>query len=508
MTETAATPSPKKNQRGATVIIFTMMCSLLLIPIAGLAIDGAVIYLMKAKLSAAVDAAALATARGLSVGTSLAAQTSAAIATGQSYFAANLPAGTMGATMGTPVITVTSTSDNTLQASVTGTVTVPLFLLRILGIRPTTLVATGQASRRVSNIIFVLDRSYSMVQSNSCSAVVGGAKSFVNLFVDGRDTLGLVTFQSTANLDYTPTTTFKSGSSKLTDKIDQLQCTGYTNTPDALALAYAQIKAINQPLANNVIVLFTDGKPDSFTAKFTVAKTSADTRYDWWSTGSQVPVAATSSTCSSSIQNKTSKGVVQGVTGVIIDILGTTDATGYTGGIYANTSEPINWTSPYQGSGIPFPASVISASGCNFTSSLPYGQPYDSMALRADIPYLPTTDINGNSTTGTHWAVAQYTSGAYKNNYRIDTPAAIMYGAMNATDNMADSIRSDTTYKPTIYAVGLGDINTDLMERIANDPRSSSYDSTQATGVYILCTPATIAAAFQQIASQILRLSR
>ncbi len=74
---------------------------------------------------------------------------------------------------------------------------------------------------------------------------------------------------------------------------------------------------------------------------------------------------------------------------------------------------------------------------------------------------------------------------------RIDTPESIMHAALNAADNQALAIRQDTTYNPVIYTIGLGgtayqSIDADFLERIANDPRASSYNSTLPRGVYIL----------------------
>jgi Flp pilus assembly protein TadG len=46
---------PKASERGATLILVTFVSAFLLIPIVGTCIDGAVLYLVKAKLSSAVD---------------------------------------------------------------------------------------------------------------------------------------------------------------------------------------------------------------------------------------------------------------------------------------------------------------------------------------------------------------------------------------------------------------------------------------------------------------------
>ena len=49
----------------------------------------------------------------------------------------------------------------------------------------------------------------------------------------------------------------------------------------------------------------------------------------------------------------------------------------------------------------------------------------------------------------------------------------------------------------------------DFLERVANDPRASNYDSTKPTGLYIYApTSAELNDAFSNIASQILHLAR
>ncbi len=136
--------------------------------------------------------------------------------------------------------------------------------MRILNFNSITLMATGTASRRVTNLILVIDRSYSMQQASACGTMIASAQSFVNDFVDGRDTLGLVTFQATANLDYAPVHCISNPAARVsTAVLGTAVCTGYTTTAAALNMAYYEIKKINQPLALNVIVLFTDGNADS-----------------------------------------------------------------------------------------------------------------------------------------------------------------------------------------------------------------------------------------------------
>jgi hypothetical protein len=87
---------------------------------------------------------------------------------------------------------------------------------------------------------------------------------------------------------------------------------------------------------------------------------------------------------------------------------------------------------------------------------------------------------------------------------------------MNTTDNQANTIRSDTTYNPIVYAIGLGgtpyqQIDTRLLYRIANDPSNPTagdYNSSQPAGRFVYCTAGGLGAAFAQIASEILHLSK
>jgi hypothetical protein len=93
-------------------------------------------------------------------------------------------------------------------------------------------------------------------------------------------------------------------------------------------------------------------------------------------------------------------------------------------------------------------------------------------------------------------------------------PRTARWAAFNAADSLAYTIRTDSTYGTIIYTIGLSGnetmaIDQDFMERMANDPRASNYDSTRPQGEFILASDTSqLAQAFQQVASQILRLSK
>lgn len=500
-------PRAKPGERGATVILFSFMIVTVMAPLIGFAIDGSICYWMKTKLSSSVDSAALAAARSLSLASDSTQLQTQGATTASEYFAANFQTGDMGTSLpsvtqaspctdnSNPCTTVAETSAQLITVTVQATVTVPLYFMRLIGHSSTNLSDTGQSIRRSANIMLVLDRSYSMQEAGVCSTMVASAQNFVNYFVDGRDTLGLVTFQSTANYDYTLTQSFKSSSPSLNSKLSQLVCTGYTTTAEALNLAYTKLNALNQPSALNAIVLFTDGQPDSIVGTFQV-KTSEDDndRYQWYNTSSLADPSSPSS-CSST----TTIGP-----GVLTASLGLPSATGYTGGLYSDTPTLISYSSPYIA-----PANTISASGCSFTNTSNY--PTYTGMVRQDIAYLPTTDSYGNALTG-YKTLDYYTAGPYINQPRVDTPRSVMYAATNAAWNQANTIRNSGIF---IYTIGLGgtpeqQIDTDFLMRLANDPTlpSSEYNSSQPTGLFVYATAGSLGQAFEQIASEILHLSQ
>jgi len=484
----------------------TFVATFLLIPTIGTCIDGAALYWVKARLSAAVDASALATARSLNVGQTVADQETAARQVGAQYFTANFPTGVMQATVagGAPTIAINETAVHMRIVTVTASATVPTFFMRILGFNKSTVSASGQATRRDSNIMLVLDRSNSMNNSSgSCASMAGDALSFVNQFVEGRDRVGLVTFQTGAKVDFPPALTFKAS---LASALGSLRCAGDTSTAQGLYLAYDQIKnTINQPGALNVILLFTDGEPNGVVAKFNI-KTKTDTRYDPQNT-SQMDNNMGPSSCPGGTQLK---GVIaDGSLESAADVTGL-NQTGYTVAVLDSTGVPISSTAD---------PTTISANGCAFSNS---NWQY-SIFGRTDIAAIPEQDANGYSTAdrpNLMPALDRFplSNANYHGLIRPDMPRTVRWASFNAADSVAQAIRNDLTYTTVIYTIGETGhepmaMDQDFMKRLANDGTgavpASNFDATKPQGRFILANnDAELAQAFQQIASQILRLSQ
>lgn len=436
--------APVNGERGATLILFSLMLLLVVLPMIGLAIDGGVAYFAHARLVSAADAAALAGARSLNVGIDFAAQKLNAQSIATQYFYANYPAGYLN----TKNITITADAEESGTHTRTVTVTaggdVSMYFLGLLGY-PTTHVATSaQTSRRDVNVVLTLDRSGSM--SQVCGTMKASAQSFVSKFTNGRDTMGLITFMGNASVDYSSTLNFDSQSPSLNDTLATLKCGGNTGSAAALTLAHQQITKVAEPGALNVIVFFTDGVPNGFSAGpapggFLVKSTSS---------------------CNGG----------QPLAGFVSD----------NGGIYSLTPVAINVT-------------TMPKTACS--GSMSY--------LANNFQYIPDVDAYGNSAWSTGYKPVQRDA---QNHITFTTANSDAISA-NAADDAAQQIRKDGIFVYTIGLDGDGGLDSTLLKRIANDPAGSTYDSSQPTGMYAYAGNAgQLAAAFNSIASEVLRISQ
>lgn len=486
------------RERGLAVILTAIML-LFTIPAVGLAIDAGLMYVIRGRLTAACDAASLATARNLNLGLTLTEQTAAATARGTAFFTANFPSGYLGTTGTVPVISVAQTNLSTLTATTTATTNAPLYFMRILGGTTAVAGAVGKASRRDVNLMLVLDRSGSM-SGTPCTSMISASKTFVNMFVNGRDRLGMVSFSTSSYLAYAPSTNFKTAGSLITTAIDGISCTGGTNSSDSYWTAYQQLVSINQPLALNLIVFFTDGVPTAFTANFPV-KTVADTRYggSGFSCAVNAQCSVPKSTCvdnNGKTSTQTGWGTFTGKTGVAVATTPESATTGNTVGLMARYVTDSTSSNTMVSSSI--------SNGCAFASTW--------TKIRQDLAYVPDTDINGNSTSGFKTVTLFSSSHAvYPNKKRLDMPSNLAAVATNLADNAATNVRSNTTLNVITYTIGLdgnGGVDSVLLKRMANDTTANNYDNTKSAGLYVYApNSADLNNAFARIASEILRLA-
>ncbi len=369
------------NRKRSGFILLTHAIMLMFtVAMIGLAVDAGTMYVIKGRLSSAVDAAALAAGRSVNLASTVTAAAAAAQTTATQFFHANFPnnyLGTGTVTLATPTFTQETDSNGNpngvLDIAVNASVPAPTYFMQIFGVKSVTVSGAGTASRRSTVMIMVLDISSSMNSGSpvtACAAMKSAAQQFITNF-SPYDTIGVVTFDFTARVLYAPSTAFGSGT--LNGLLGGISCNNNTNTTSALWLAYEQIKSVALPLAYNSIVLFTDGSPNGISANFP-ARAASDVRY-----GPDVTGTCTSFTSLCTMPVKCTNAAAT-VTGTIPQWTTQTDM-GNTPGLYL----PID-TDP----AISYPTT------CDATlrSSLP------GSYIRQLVAYIPDFDLYGNSTHG------------------------------------------------------------------------------------------------------------
>ena len=506
MSGSAQNREGNRRERGF-VIPMTAALMVLLLPVVGLAIDAGVLYALKAKMSTAADAAAIAAARSLNVGLTLDAQRASAQAKAQAFFSANFRTGSWGTRNGSVTVEVDESVSRTRTVKVTAQLDAPQYFIRFLGFNTSHILAIGKASRRDVNLIVVLDRSGSMTDSvangNACTTMKNASTNFVNMFAEGRDRLSLIGFGGSYYAAFGPATNFKTASPSILTQISAISCYGNTSTAMALWQAYQQLVTISEPGSLNLIVIFTDGYPNGVTANYPIRDQSdtssrygySDGYYKWKASGTYGPyiedttqTACTSTGASCSMEpspcqdaagniwdrlktdtfsttryrryNSTwntnwspgsGVGTAKTITGVLAQWAGDmySVTNGDTAGLLQHVATSFSGSEPL--------VTTTNAPGCAFNSSYPgnNGGP-KAQYIRRDVAYMPDTDIYGNSTIAGYKAVATYSSGPWSGRKRVDVPMAVTGASFNAADNAASRIRNDTTLKPVIYAIGLG----------------------------------------------------
>ncbi len=265
--------------------------------------------------------------------------------------------------------------------------------------------------------------------------------------------------------------------------------------------AYDRLVAINEPGALNIIVFFTDGVPTAVTGKFPIRKVN-DTRagysnYKGWDTTITYPSACTNTTSGGNLTScdmQPSPCRDAQSDQYHRDNTGTKTAAGsYRPPTYPNWNP--NWSPPatldgaiaggdltpptagdtqgvfkLTGGSMSESTGRISGSGCDFSNN--------ASRMRRDVAYIPSKDYyNSDISGGYKGGLPRFPSGhPYQGQIRPDSPKAITWSAVNATDSIGTAIRTDNSLKTIIFTIGLGDVDDELLRRLSNDPTSPIYD--------------------------------
>lgn len=489
--------TPLHRRKSGFVTLYVLFTSLTLIPVVGLAIDFSVLYNVKARLQTAVDAGCIAAGYTLQRTTNMTdpIQLAAIRSTAQSFFNANYPTRYWGSTQASYTATPATGPNNTRTITIQASEYVPLLFLRVLGLSQSTVAADATVTVRFLTMMIVVDRSGSVQRAGNDTTVKNALTQFIGTagtspFVDGRDVIGMGSFGGAWYSDFDPVTSFRSSSPNITTAINGLYFgNSATNTAEGLHQAYTKLQGLNQTGALNVIVLLTDGRPSAFTATYTSSMYAATSPCTTKTTKTGFVTATVGSSWPP--LPPTTQGGAQGTRNP------------YAFGIFPNIFVP-----PLDFSYGDANAWVPNSNGCHY---LVDGTSIKGTDMYMDFPNFPITDTYGNSTQN-----PVFTGGGTS----LSSPQAVRFASINAADNQATTIRRDTTIRPVLFVIGLVEppteelLDPDWLARVANDPNykdsfgNSVFQSGQTAGMYYNVTGSGLAAAFQDIASQILRLSQ
>lgn len=452
-----------QRQRGSVSIVVAVSL-IALLGVVGLAIDSGMGYMIRTRLDAAADGAAIAAGQAVTRGSNQAEQTANATQAATAFFAANYPTGFLGstATLSNPSIAFdkgTVTIDIAAQASVAPT------FMQLFGFKILNVSTSSETIRKDLDMAFIVDTTGSLNTSGVPAAVRASSINFLNNFDVTNDRVALMHFATGTVSDVG----FKSGGARgfdragMTKIINKYQFNGSTNSVEAMWNARNQLAGILQPSSLRVIVFFSDGAPNSFSAFFPAIK----------------------SACGKTAGTVTSPDTLDPKNSAVT---WTTPA----GGLYTINTQSDTLSGCY-GDPNAKPAQNVS----NVITGLPRW--YNAHDVNEQIlPVWPVTSPrpvpNGSPTNGN-----------------------VNRASRNLLEGMAEKARLDGTY---VFTLGYGlqiaqptgpdnEPGSDVLKCMANTPDSKCYKSAEPVGVY--CYAATIddlKPCFSQLASQILRISK
>lgn len=478
----------RRNRNGQVLLL--VACFMLVgLGVAALAVDLGIAYGVRAKLNAAVDAAAIAAGRVVFTGSDV------AVSEATSFVRANFPAGGLGATLQDITVNpVYDSKDQSWTVTVTATASVATYFAKVLGQQSLPVEATASSTIRTVDLMLVLDCSGSLnTPSTTLSLLQDATKKFISSFDPNVNRIGLVHFAGGAVLDVPISTTRGFDRQRLNGIIDNLSFVGSTTSEEALRIARQQLDNPNIPTGQQsslrAIVFFTDGAPNGVAANFA--------------------------------------GIPGGPVALYSEV--DSDVTDRWGNPTTNCpGNNLNILLPPRGLGdwkatIGFNIAVQdSGSFANGSPNGTHGFDYCSIGQT-----LPNQDYTGSVDLASYNpAITATRSFSYNKGNILNTRCNVNMAARNMLENIAYAARTENPRAIRVYTIGLGNSLTDLeinfcgynrnresgvniLQRLANVPGVDTYNANEPTGAFALATDGQqLNDAFMQIASSILRLTK
>jgi Flp pilus assembly protein TadG len=260
-----------KKQQGQVFVVMAIAL-VMLVGAVGLAVDSGMGYLIRAKLNAAADAAALAGARAAPQGKNRDEQAAIATDAAQKFFAANYPRNYLGSTAQLKSVNVTFDNPvpGRLTVDVSAHASVPVTFMGIMGFKLLDIDASAQTVRRDLDMAFVIDTSGS--EAPVGDKVRAAAAGFLNHFTPTSDRVALIHFSQGAEVDEPIRTGVARGFNRdrLQNDIKSFRFDGLTNSSEGMWHGRDQLNSIapGQRSSMRVIVFFSDGSPNTFASRF------------------------------------------------------------------------------------------------------------------------------------------------------------------------------------------------------------------------------------------------
>jgi Mg-chelatase subunit ChlD len=487
----------RHRQRGTALAYVGILVFVLSLMI-GLAVDLGRAYAVRLELAMAVDAAALAAARMIPKGEEVAQEEANKI------FHLNFPdehLGVQSVSYPPPIefaVKPSAPDEGARVITVSASATLPTTFMGIAGHEAIDVAASGQVTRRLVDMAFIIDHSGSL--NAVYPQVREAANQFVDFFDPDTDRMSLVMFARDAVVADPIDIDRGFNKSSVKNHISISKPGGETATAEGLYRGWDQLRRVPENLQAGlrVVVLFTDGAPNVLSGDFRVRL---------------------SNTPSASFR----PGTVAG--GIHVPEFPSYQPTPKTAGLF-----PI--VSSCCGSLISLPPCSSATPGCWISPANTPSQ-YSNAPLPG-VPFLPIASAHGSTppqSVGMPTSFPLYSVNVPGQRELLEGgPADAPYpsharnvsnAARNLSERIAHDIRTDPSgHRIRIYTLGLGvqlnssdgapgETGSSILRRIANDPSSPDFDPSQPEGRYYFAGDATqLSDAFQQLRDQLIRITQ